>query len=89
MEFFNKAKAVRLRSFHGKYLVADEDEETVHQSKNGSSRRAHWAVEYVAGNSHVVRLRSCHGKYLAATEEPYLFSISGTWDSKKGFFFLA
>ncbi|XP_030530789.1 uncharacterized protein LOC115741173 isoform X1 [Rhodamnia argentea] len=77
MEFFNKAKAVRLRSFHGKYLVADDDEETVHQSKNGSSRSAHWAVEYVAGNSHVVRLRGCHGKYLAATEEPYLFSISG------------
>lgn len=77
MEFFNQAKAVRLRSFHGKYLVANEDEETVRQSKNGSYRRAQWAVEYVAGNSHVVRLRSCYGKYLAASEEPYLFSISG------------
>ncbi|XP_030447192.2 uncharacterized protein LOC115670136 [Syzygium oleosum] len=77
MEFFNKAEAVRLRSFHGKYLVADEAGGTVRQSKNGSSRGARWAVECVAGNSHVVRLRSCYGKYLAATEEPYLFSVSG------------
>ncbi|CAK9180386.1 unnamed protein product [Ilex paraguariensis] len=77
MEFFNKAKSVRLRSHLGKYLVADDDEETVRQSSNGSSRKARWTVEFVEGNSHVIRLKSFHGKYLTASDEPFLLGMTG------------
>lgn len=77
MEFFDKAKAVRLRSYHGKYLVADEDEETVRQSRNGSSQRARWKVEFVEGDSHLVRLKSVYNKYLTATNEPFLLGVAG------------
>ncbi|XP_011013129.1 PREDICTED: uncharacterized protein LOC105117238 isoform X1 [Populus euphratica] len=77
MEFFNQAKAVRLKSHHDKYLVADEDEETVRQSRNGSSRRARWTVEFVQGNNHQIRLKSCYGKYLTASENPFLLGMAG------------
>ncbi|XVF58227.1 hypothetical protein PTKIN_Ptkin07bG0047500 [Pterospermum kingtungense] len=77
MEFFDKAKAVRLRSYHGKYLLAEEDEETVRQSRNGSSQRARWTVEFVQGYSHLIRLKSIYNKYLTATDEPFLLGIAG------------
>ncbi|XP_057481498.1 LOW QUALITY PROTEIN: uncharacterized protein LOC130768451 [Actinidia eriantha] len=77
MEFFNKAKTVRLRSHLDKYLIADDEEETVKQSRNWSSRKARWEVELVAGKSHVVRLRSCYGRYLAAADEPFLLGMTG------------
>ncbi|KAL1317400.1 hypothetical protein HN51_069483 [Arachis hypogaea] len=84
MEFFTKAKAVKLRSHLDKYLVADRDLEKVHQSRKGDTRRAKWIVEVVndddingGGGSHRVRLRSCHGRYLAATETPFLLGMTG------------
>ena len=77
MEFFNQAKAVRLKSRHDKYLVADEDGETVRQSRDGSSRRARWTVELIQGNNHHIRLKSCRGKYLTASEEPFLLGMAG------------
>ncbi|GMN42381.1 hypothetical protein TIFTF001_011599, partial [Ficus carica] len=52
MEFFNKAKAVRLKSHLDKYLYAADDEETVRQTRNGSSQKAWWTVELVDGKSH-------------------------------------
>ncbi|CAN4082548.1 unnamed protein product [Withania somnifera] len=77
MEFFDRAKAVRLQSHLGKYLLADEDEQTVRQSRNGSSQGARWTVELVAGKSHVVRLKSCYGLYLTAAEQPFLLGMTG------------
>ncbi|KAI4351580.1 hypothetical protein L6164_005928 [Bauhinia variegata] len=77
MEFFNAAQAVRLRSHLGKYLVADDDEETVRQSRNGSSHKARWRVELVEGHCHVIHLKSCFGKYLTASEEPFLLGMTG------------
>ncbi|KAF8399395.1 hypothetical protein HHK36_015259 [Tetracentron sinense] len=77
MEFFEKAKAVRFRTHLDKYLVANEDEETVQQSRNGSSRKARWTVEYVEGNTHLVRLKSIHGRYLTASDVPFLFGMTG------------
>ncbi|KAK3015301.1 hypothetical protein RJ639_006939, partial [Escallonia herrerae] len=77
MAFFHKAKAVRLQSHLGKYLVADDDEETVRQSRNGSSRKAHWSVEFIEGKSNVIRLKSCHGFYLTATSEAFLLGMTG------------
>lgn len=77
MEFFNKAKAVRLRSHLGKYLVANDDEETVRQSRKGSSSEARWTVEFVQDNYHLIHLKSCYNKYLTASEELFLFGLTG------------
>ena len=77
MEFFDKAKAVRFRSHLGKYLVADEDEETVRQSRDGSSQRARWTVEFVQGDNHLIRLKSIYNKYLSASNEPFLLGMMG------------
>ncbi|CAN6550610.1 unnamed protein product [Malus baccata var. baccata] len=77
MEFFHKAKAVRLRSHHDKYLLAEEDEESVTQERNGSSTRARWTVEVVAETDNIIRLKSCFGKYLTASNQPYLLGMTG------------
>jgi hypothetical protein len=77
MEFFNKVAAVRLRGHLDKYLVADDDAESVRQSRNGETRKARWLVELVDGNSHVVRLKSCHGKYLTASNASFLLGMTG------------
>ncbi|KAG4208635.1 hypothetical protein ERO13_A03G145700v2 [Gossypium hirsutum] len=77
MEIFTKAKAVKLRGHLEKYLVADDDQETVRQSRNSSGKRARWFVELVHDKPNVVRLRSCHGKFLAATDIPFLLGMTG------------
>ncbi|RVW82416.1 hypothetical protein CK203_049019 [Vitis vinifera] len=74
MEVFSIAKAVRLRSHLDSYLVADDDQETVRQSRNGSSRIARWLVE---ATGHVIRLKSCHGRYLTASHDPFLLGVAG------------
>ncbi|KAF5726793.1 putative Actin cross-linking protein [Tripterygium wilfordii] len=77
MEFFRKAKAVRLRGHHDKYLYADEDEESVTQDRNGSSKNARWAVEFAPGSESILRLKSCYGKYLTASNQPFLLGMTG------------
>ncbi|KAL2503046.1 Actin cross-linking protein [Forsythia ovata] len=78
MEFFNEAKVVQFKNHLNKYLVADEDEETVRQSGNGgASKKARWTVELVEGNPHVIRLKGCHGKYLTAADVLFLLGITG------------
>uniref|UniRef100_A0A6N2NH58 Uncharacterized protein n=1 Tax=Salix viminalis TaxID=40686 RepID=A0A6N2NH58_SALVM len=76
MELFEKAKSVRLRSHHDKYLLADDDEETVSQERNGTIRNAKWTVEIVR-NSNAIRLKSCFGKYLTASNTPLLLGLRG------------
>ncbi|GKG54699.1 actin cross-linking protein, partial [Tanacetum coccineum] len=68
MEFFSKAKVVGLRSHLNKFLVADDDETTVRQSRNGSSVRARWTVEMVEGKKENgrLKLKSKDGKFLRA-----------------------
>ncbi|PRQ41284.1 putative actin cross-linking [Rosa chinensis] len=77
MELFLNAKAVRLRSHHDKYLLAEEDEESVTQDRNGSSKTAKWTVELVPGSDSVIRLKSCFGKYLTASNQPFLLGMTG------------
>ncbi|KAJ9683572.1 hypothetical protein PVL29_019235 [Vitis rotundifolia] len=77
MEFFNNAKAIRLRSHLNKYLVATDDEETVRQSRTGSSRQARWAVEFVPDKANVIRLKGCYGRYLTASDEAFLLGWTG------------
>ncbi|MED6192059.1 hypothetical protein PIB30_006559 [Stylosanthes scabra] len=71
MEFFNKANVIRLRSYHDKYMLADEDEETVYQDRNGTYKNALWTVE-MAETGDAIRLKSCYGKYLTASNVPFL-----------------
>ncbi|KAG2310562.1 hypothetical protein Bca52824_022119 [Brassica carinata] len=77
MEFFRNAKAVRMRNVHEKYLMADEDEETVTQDRTGSDKRARWTVEPVCGSFEVICLRSCYGNYLTASNKRFL--LGATW----------
>lgn len=76
MELFQKAKAVRLKSRHDKYLLADEDEESVCQDRNGSIVNAKWTVE-ILEEANVLRFKSCYGKYLTASNMPSLFGMTG------------
>lgn len=77
MELFQKTKVVKLRSHLDKYLVADDDRETVRQSRNGSSSRARWFVETIEGKNQSVLLRSCNGTYLTASDAPFLLGMTG------------
>ncbi|XP_068648431.1 uncharacterized protein [Aristolochia californica] len=76
MELFHKAKAVRLRSHHDKYLLAEENEETVCQDRNGSSRKTRWTVEFLEGGQ-LLRLKSSYGRYLTASNVPFLLGMTG------------
>lgn len=79
MELFRNAKTVRMRSHHDKYLVADDDKESVVQDRHGGSKRARWTVEYVNSVEGVciIRLKSCYDKYLTATDEHFLMGVTG------------
>ncbi|XP_042001369.1 uncharacterized protein LOC121750821 [Salvia splendens] len=77
IEFFNKARSVRLKSYHNKYLTADSDEEHVIQERSGSKKSVKWEVEFVEGSEEVIRLKSCYGKYLKAEDEEYLLGVTG------------
>ncbi|KAI3467414.1 hypothetical protein Pfo_024077, partial [Paulownia fortunei] len=77
MELFLHAKAVRLKNSHDKYLTAEEDEESVTQDRNGSSKSAKWAVEFVENSDNIIRLKSCYGKYLTASNQPFLLGMTG------------
>ncbi|XP_054791688.1 uncharacterized protein LOC129297381 [Prosopis cineraria] len=76
MEIFQRAYVVRLRSHHDKYLIADDDEETVRQDRNGCYKNAKWNVEIVE-NSNCLRFKSCYGKYLTASNLPFIFGSGG------------
>lgn len=67
---------VRLRSHHDKYMLADDDRETVYQDRNGCYGNAKWTVEIVE-NSNWIRLKSCYGKYLTASNMPFLLRGTG------------
>ncbi|VVA94695.1 unnamed protein product [Arabis nemorensis] len=78
IEIFRDAKSVRLRSCaHEKYLIADDDEESVTMGRNGTSKEARWRVELVPGSEKAVRLKSCHGGYLTASNERLMLGATG------------
>ncbi|XP_047960413.1 uncharacterized protein LOC125205486 [Salvia hispanica] len=77
MEQFLNAKIVRLKSSHDKYLTADEDEESVIQGRDGSSKASKWTVEFVENSDGIIRLKSCYGKYLTASNQPFLLGMTG------------
>ena len=77
MELFERAKTVRLRSHHDKYMYADDDESHVQQDRNAASPNARWTVEPVPHAPGVIRLRSRYGRYLTASNEPFLIGLTG------------
>ncbi|KAJ0894322.1 putative actin-crosslinking [Helianthus annuus] len=68
MELFPNRSTVRLKSYRDKYLFAETDEESVTQSRDGSTRNSYWTVEIV--DEDCISLRSCYGKYLTASNKP-------------------
>ncbi|PRQ53688.1 putative actin cross-linking [Rosa chinensis] len=76
MEFFKRARVVRLRSHHEKYLLAEDDQETVCQDRDGTARNATWTVEIVQSGT-ALRLKSCYGKYLTASNMPFRLGLRG------------
>ncbi|CDY38772.1 BnaA07g28440D [Brassica napus] len=77
IDIFRIAKSVRLRSnVHEKYLIADDNEESVVMGRNGSAKEARWRVELVPGSG-VIRLKSCHGGYLTASNERMMLRATG------------
>ncbi|XVE83822.1 hypothetical protein DITRI_Ditri16bG0118300 [Diplodiscus trichospermus] len=77
MEIFQKASVVRLRSHHDKYLLAEDDQETVSQDRDGSVWNARWTVELVDSSKIHIRLKSCYGEYLTASNMPFLLGMTG------------
>ncbi|KAK8616466.1 hypothetical protein V6N13_018015 [Hibiscus sabdariffa] len=77
MEIFQNASLVRLRSHHERFLVANDDQQTVGQDRDGSSVNARWTVEFPESSSIHIRLKSCHGKYLTASNMPFLIGMRG------------
>ncbi|KAL9239958.1 hypothetical protein vseg_014228 [Gypsophila vaccaria] len=81
MEFFKRAEVFRLKAGHNdKYLVVNQDEQTVAQSSSltADSTTGYWSIETVEGKSNVVRLKSCNSwKYLAAIDKSFLLGMTG------------
>ncbi|XP_071711565.1 uncharacterized protein [Rutidosis leptorrhynchoides] len=77
MEYFKRAKSVRLRSHHRKYLLADDDGEHVSQDRQSTVKTAKWTVEFDPDYDNVIRLKSCFGKYLTASEDPHMLGLTG------------
>jgi hypothetical protein len=76
MEIFQRAKVVRLRSNHDKYLLADDDLEGVYQDRLGCYNNAKWTVEIV-DHANLIRLKSFYGRYLTASNMPFLLGAKG------------
>ncbi|KAF3457807.1 hypothetical protein FNV43_RR02467 [Rhamnella rubrinervis] len=74
---FHNGMVVKLQSYHEKYLLAVDDQESVIQGDNVPTNNVKWTVESVPGSDSLIRLKSCYGKYLAASDEPFLVGITG------------
>ncbi|KAL0462167.1 UNVERIFIED_CONTAM: hypothetical protein Slati_0104300 [Sesamum latifolium] len=83
MDLFRQAKSVRLISHKDRYLIAEEDGETIYQdtepisqSSEKSAKNAVWIVEFVEGKD-FIRLKSCFDTYLTASSTPLLPGVTG------------
>ncbi|KAL8196510.1 hypothetical protein R6Q57_024805 [Mikania cordata] len=80
MDLLRKAKVIRLRSHHGKFLHANKDQESVSQGRDGTAINNCWTIEFVddtPDNISIIRLKSCYDKYLTASDQPFLFGLTG------------
>ncbi|CAH1425681.1 unnamed protein product [Lactuca virosa] len=77
MELFRKAKSVRLKSHHDKYILAESNDESVLQDRNETTKKGIWMVEFVEGFDNVLQLKSSYGKYLTASEDQVIIGFTG------------
>ncbi|KAL7608446.1 uncharacterized protein LOC111888380 [Lactuca sativa] len=80
MDLLRNAKAVRLRSHHGKFLHADDDQESVSQNRSATAHNNIWTIEFVSNtpdNVTIIRLKSCYDKYLTASNHHFLLGMTG------------
>lgn len=75
MDFFEKAKSVRLRNHHGKFLRANNDQLSVSQERDGTGDSTVWQVERMKGG--FIRLKSCYNCYLKATTTLFILGATG------------
>ncbi|KAH7847476.1 hypothetical protein Vadar_026460 [Vaccinium darrowii] len=75
MELFHKAIMVKL-SHKDKYLVAEDNQESVSLDRDGSSENAIWSVQFFETERYL-RLKSCYGKYLTASDTPFSIGSAG------------
>ncbi|KAF8052852.1 hypothetical protein N665_1499s0010 [Sinapis alba] len=78
MELFTNGNTIKLRSHLDKFLVAENDQKHIRQSrKGGYTRLSVWTVETVDGEPNLIRLKSCHGTYLTASSKPLRLGMAG------------
>lgn len=70
MDIFRNDMIVRLKNVQDKYLIAQQDEQSVSKSRNGFTKNAQWKVEVNDEDS--LYLKSCYGKYLTASNQPLI-----------------
>ena len=70
------AKSIRLMTYRDRYLVAEEDHQTVSHGVDGSPVTAIWFVE-CNEEKETIRLRSCFGTYLTASSMPFIPGSTG------------
>lgn len=75
MDLFERAKTIRLRTITDKFLVAENDQESVSQNRDDASKLSIWKVERIRGS--YVRFKSCHGTYLTASTHLFVPGMIG------------
>ncbi|KAG5527498.1 hypothetical protein RHGRI_028409 [Rhododendron griersonianum] len=75
MDLFQKATTVKL-SHKDKYLVAEDDQESVSLARDGLSKNAIWSVQFFETERYL-RFKSCYGKYLTTSDAHLLHGLNG------------
>ncbi|KAG5091382.1 hypothetical protein JHK82_050160 [Glycine max] len=77
MEHFNKAKAMKLRSHLGKYLVADDDKLCQSKQDGFHMKLRSWCGKYLRGNSGMASWRNSvtHNWILCDLEPVHEFPV--------------
>lgn len=68
MEVFKNDMIIRLKNGQEKYLIAQQDKDSVSKSKDGFTKNAQWTIE--VNDEESVYFKSCYGKYLTASNQP-------------------
>ncbi|KAI3520820.1 hypothetical protein L1887_10272 [Cichorium endivia] len=68
MNIFQDDMIIRLKYGKDRYLIAEQDEESVSKCREGCTKNAQWTIE--VNDEESLYLKSCYGKYLTATNQP-------------------
>ncbi|KAL4577234.1 hypothetical protein LXL04_013339 [Taraxacum kok-saghyz] len=59
---------IRVKYGKDRYLIAEDDKESISKCRDGSTKNAQWTIEVYDEES--LYLKSCYGKYLTASNQP-------------------